>query len=323
MRAIEPELRSPYPLASYLPDIYLEEPAGAGEALSGVTLDFPPGTYVHVVDPGEAEAAEDPNLQRGLLGEWTLALHAGAASKAGSEAEQAEGEPLGLQLTLAREGRAVATGTARASGDVISVTSSDCGASAGRYRWSFDGTALELEAIADECASRRALLAAGTWERRNFAVRFLGAFDDLLAPVFSTLDNIDAYLDPSVAPPDFVEWLAGWVDLAPNRAWPLQRRRDRIARAVELAVRLGTREGLTEVVSVFAGVDPGNVEIIENGGVARSATYGGELPGHPEQKLTVRVKVPDPTKFDAERLTRIVGNAKPAHMLHEIEVVAE
>lgn len=325
MRALVPDLRSPYPLASFLPDVYLEEPAdGTGVGAPGVTPPFPPGTYVSIIDGRDLSTAQDPDpgLQRSLLGEWTLRLWARAAAD-GDDLASAEAEVIGLPLVLARDGRIVTTGTARLSGDVLTVTSSNCGAAAGTYRWRFDGDALELEAVEDSCGSRRALLTAQRWQKRNFAVRFLAAFDDLLAPLFCALDNIAAYLDPHLAPHDFVDWLASWVDLAPNRGWPLRRRRDRIARAVELAVRWGTVEGITEVVSVFAGVEPAQVEIVENGGVAGSATYGGELPGRPGQELKVRVKVADPTKFDTDRLKRIVAAAKPAHLLHEVEVVAE
>ena len=46
------------------------------------------------------------------------------------------------------------------------------------------------------------------------AQRFLSAFDDALAPILCTLDNIDAYFDPRLAPEDFLDWLGGWVGLS-------------------------------------------------------------------------------------------------------------
>src|SRR4051812_4883430 len=58
----------------------------------------------------------------------------------------------------------------------------------------------------------------------NMAQRFTSAFDELLAPVFLCLDNVDAYLDPMLAPPDFVDWLAGWLGLDLDENWPLERR---------------------------------------------------------------------------------------------------
>ena len=45
----------------------------------------------------------------------------------------------------------------------------------------------------------------------SFAQRLTGAFDDMLAPVFSTLDNFEAYLDAWLSPEDFLDWLGAWV----------------------------------------------------------------------------------------------------------------
>src|SRR4029453_7641000 len=51
------------------------------------------------------------------------------------------------------------------------------------------------------------------FQEDEFAQRFVGALDEVLAPVFAVLDCLDAYLDPWLAPPDFVDWLADWVAL--------------------------------------------------------------------------------------------------------------
>lgn len=309
MRSGAPELRSPHPLASYLPAVYIED-AGADTGALGAPI--PLGSYVaevgarHLADAGGTE----PDSTR-LIGEWMLALT--------SPAEPQDD----LAIALFREGRPVTRGTLVFSDSTAIVSTTNCGTAEGRYRWAFDGESLALETVDDTCDSRRALLSADRWRRRNFAVRFMSAFDDLLAPIFATLDNLDAYVDPLLAPHDFVDWLSSWVDLVPNQAWDVRRRRDRIRGAVQLAVGWGTTDGIKDVVSVFAGVDRSQVEVIENGGVAGFTTRGGQLPGSPEQELTVRVRTPDPSKLDVERLRRIVGRAKPAHLRHEVEVLPE
>ena len=43
----------------------------------------------------------------------------------------------------------------------------------------------------------------------DFCQRLTTVFDDALSPVVTTLDCFDAFLDPALAPADFVEWLAG------------------------------------------------------------------------------------------------------------------
>jgi phage tail-like protein len=57
-------------------------------------------------------------------------------------------------------------------------------------------------------------------------------FDTVLAPVHAAIDDLDAYLDPALTPPDFLEWLGGWLGLVVDRRWPIRRRREFVAKAV-------------------------------------------------------------------------------------------
>ena len=140
----------------------------------------------------------------------------------------------------------------------------------------------------------------------------------MLAPVLSTLDNLYAYLDPALAPDDFLDWLAGWVGLALDESWDEERRRAIVARAVPLYRLRGTVAGLVGHVEIQTG---GSVEIVENGATGWSVDPGGELPGSPEPLVVVRVTVPDPKAIDTQRLDSLVAAAKPAHVMHRIEIV--
>ena len=159
----------------------------------------------------------------------------------------------------------------------------------------------------------------GLYQDDDFIQRFTAAFDEALAPAVAALDNLPAYLDPAVAPADFVEWLSGWVGVSLDENWPLERRRDLVARAAGLYRRRGTAGALAEQVALYARVVP---EVVETGGVAWSAEPGGPLPGAPEARLTVRVAVPDPSAVDLRRLEAIVAESKPAHIPATVEVVA-
>jgi phage tail-like protein len=152
----------------------------------------------------------------------------------------------------------------------------------------------------------------------DFAQRFLAALDDVIAPIYSTIDNFDAYLDPALAPEDFLAWLAGWVGIGLDESWDEPRRRAIVARAVELYRMRGTAAGLAGQVELQTG---GTVEIIENGATSWSVDPGGELPGSPEPMVVVRLTVPDPKAIDANRLDAVVASAKPAHVMHRIELV--
>ncbi|MGH9165371.1 MAG: phage tail protein [Acidimicrobiales bacterium] len=153
----------------------------------------------------------------------------------------------------------------------------------------------------------------------EFAQRLMAALDVVVAPVFSVLDNLPAYLDPAIAPLDFVEYLAAWVGVELDETWPEARQRQLVGDAVRLYRWRGTRRGLAEAVALYTGVEP---EIEDSGGVAWSPTPGGALPGSPEPSVVVRVRVADVGAVDVARLEALVAAAKPAHVAHRVEVLA-
>jgi phage tail-like protein len=155
--------------------------------------------------------------------------------------------------------------------------------------------------------------------RPGFGVRFSEAFDELLAPVFSSLDNLDAYFDPQLAPPDFLDWLGEWVGVELDENWALKRRRALILRASELYRWRGTARGLAAAVAVLTGVEP---EIVDSGGVAWSQQPQSMLPGSPDAHVTVHLRVEDPESLDRTRLDAVVAAAKPAHVTASVEVTA-
>lgn len=57
----------------------------------------------------------------------------------------------------------------------------------------------------------------GVLQEDDFLQRFLGAFDSGFAPVVATLDSLHAYVDPHLAPADFLDWLSGWVGVVDVR----------------------------------------------------------------------------------------------------------
>lgn len=165
-----------------------------------------------------------------------------------------------------------------------------------------------------------ALALPALYHEDDFAQRFLSGFDEVLSAVFCTLDNIDVYVDPSLAPADFVAWLAGWMGIALDENWPLERQRALVAQAGELYRWRGTAKGLTALVALYAGSEP---EIEESGGVAWSPVPGAAIPGRAEPQLTVRLRVPSSGQVNHARLDALVAAAKPAHVPHRVEIVEE
>ena len=113
------------------------------------------------------------------------------------------------------------------------------------------------------------------FQEDGFTQRFMSAFDSSLAPIFATLDNLTAYLDPWLAPPDFLEWLGSWFGLVLDEAWSVDRRRAVLANAFEFYRMRGTVKGLKAQVETLTG---GTAEIIDTGGVATSTKAGEALP---------------------------------------------
>lgn len=152
----------------------------------------------------------------------------------------------------------------------------------------------------------------------EFSQRFTAALDTVIGPIINTIDCFDAYLDPAVAPPDFAEWLASWVGLVLDDNWPLERQRALVTKAVELYSWQGTLHAVREVVTLYAGVVP---EVTDSGGVVSSEVPGAEPPGSPRASVLVTLRVGDPSEIDRRRVLALVEAVKPAHVLHDVEVV--
>lgn len=152
----------------------------------------------------------------------------------------------------------------------------------------------------------------------DLAMRFTAACDEVLAPVFLTLDNLPAHLDPTFAPVDLLEWLAGWVGLVVDETWPEERLRSLVAGAIGLHRRRGTLAGLQALLDAVLDVD---TEVSDNGGAVASPLPGGAAPGTagPEVLVLVRAKK---AEVDLARVAALVRSATPAHIRTRVEVRA-
>lgn len=152
----------------------------------------------------------------------------------------------------------------------------------------------------------------------EFLLRFTSGLDDVIAPVVTTLDCLDAYVDPLLAPADFLDWLANWVGLDVTLDSALEDDVPRMRLAVSQAVRLyrlrGTPAGLREHLELVTG---GSVSIADSGGVSVSTTPDSDLPGEDTPRLAVRV-AGSPTLH--QLVDAVVRASKPAHVVHVTEV---
>jgi phage tail-like protein len=153
----------------------------------------------------------------------------------------------------------------------------------------------------------------------GFTRRLVDGIDEVLAPIVCTLDCLEAYLNPLLAPADFLEWIATWFSEVLDENWPAQRRRRFVAAAVEMFRTRGTVAGLRRELELSSG---GQVEISESGGVAWSLKPEGPLPGEDVPRLAVRVLVDEVSTVRQAALDAHIKTARPAHIVYLLEVVA-
>ncbi len=152
----------------------------------------------------------------------------------------------------------------------------------------------------------------------HFTRQFVAGFDDVLAPIFSTIDNRAAYVDPALTPDDFLPWLAGWVGITLAEDWSIERQRSLVANAVHLYHVRGTLDGLRAELHLYTG---GDISITESGGCAWSQRPGtGTLPGEPMPRVAIRISVDEPERLRLSTVAGIVNAAKPAHVAHSIDI---
>jgi phage tail-like protein len=163
-------------------------------------------------------------------------------------------------------------------------------------------------------------LLPGLYQDDTLVRRFTSGLDEVLAPVLGVLDSAEAYLDPQLAPLDFVAWLAQWVGVELDAAWPEDRQRTLVAWSAVLYAWRGTVRGLAALIEITTGLTP---EIDESGGTAWTADPppAGDLPGDAVPTLVVRLRARPGETLDLARLDRLVAGAKPAHVGHRVEIL--
>lgn len=143
---------------------------------------------------------------------------------------------------------------------------------------------------------------------------FLRGLDEVVAPVIQTLDCLDAYLDPRLAPPDMVAFLGSWVLADIDDVWNEAAIREDVAKAHERAVWAGTTKAIRDRV---VPREVASVEIDDSGDTLTST-----MPTDPQQwndssAPSVRVRAPG---GDREQLSRLVSRLVPAHAAFEVDV---
>jgi phage tail-like protein len=93
-----------------------------------------------------------------------------------------------------------------------------------------------------------------------FLERFLSLFESTFTRIEGRYEAMSRLLNPAAAPPQWLGWLASWLDLVFDPSWSPDRRRQLVLRAVDLYRRRGTVGSIQDWVEIYTGQRPELVE---------------------------------------------------------------
>ncbi|MBN1656886.1 MAG: hypothetical protein JXA93_00720 [Anaerolineae bacterium] len=166
--------------------------------------------------------------------------------------------------------------------------------------------------------------------------RFLMLFESFWAPVSRQIESMPNYFDPRMTPPEFLPWLASWIDLVLDERWPIDKRRRLLAAAAALYRKRGTRQGLEEYLEIYTGARPRIIEHrAHNFRLGQGARLGPGVAlgrGNEPHTFTVILCLPEgSTADDADsgpgeaevrrrRIEAIIEAEKPAHTGYQLKI---
>jgi phage tail-like protein len=169
-------------------------------------------------------------------------------------------------------------------------------------------------------------------EQDEFMGRLLMLFESFWKPIDRQIDDIHYYVDPRLAPPDLLPWLASWVDLTLDEQWPEEKRRLLLLAMVMLYRRRGTRRGLQDYLEIYAGRKP---QITEHGAhnfrLSKSNRLGPSVAlGRQNMPHTFSVGLRLPRAENEQKrqerrrkIEAIIESEKPAHTSYTLNIEEE
>lgn len=158
----------------------------------------------------------------------------------------------------------------------------------------------------------------------------LPGIEEILDGIPKQMAGIERYFEPGPkptderrrAPPEFLAWLSGWVAMTLRADYSILQQRLFIAHAAQLYRWRGTKQGLKDYLSIFAGPDF-EITIDDTPAVAAAAAEPRE-DGLKPYCFSVKLKELRQVTIDKARfeqvVKQIIDQQKPAHTYYELEI---
>lgn len=165
----------------------------------------------------------------------------------------------------------------------------------------------------------------GDQRSRSFVERYLNLFQSLYSDLEQKIDNVAGFFDPDVVEGEFLQWLAGWLDIDDGYIWSEEQLRYLIKNGVQMYKLRGTRRAVSDMVELYLGEKPyivENFQLESSEGEAKTSGLLARLYGGNSYYFTVAV--PErcvPSVKEHKTLLKIIESAKPAHMEANVVVL--
>ena len=155
----------------------------------------------------------------------------------------------------------------------------------------------------------------------TFVQRMMPAFDEVLAPIISTLDCLDSYFDPEITPDDFLRYLSTWVNSHNENELSIPGLRHSVATAVAMSAWRGTPSSLQ---GRFFPYDLDNIVLEEGGGVTVSttATDPETWPDAAPMVATVTITPSKDSPNSIDNIIQLIKDYSPAHLQLSVVVAS-
>ncbi len=153
---------------------------------------------------------------------------------------------------------------------------------------------------------------------QSFLDRYLAVFQSLYEDVGGEIKSFPQQLDPKTADQQFLEELAGWLDIETPYMWRESQLRFLLEHAMEFQASRGTRRGIELLVELYTGEKPFVIEWQDWSVYQNNGSYGKLLEQLYEDDpgcFTVLVKEENiPAYQEHQTLLRILEQIKPVQM---------